>query len=125
MQSTDRPARVAAARRIDHRVHPLGGPDDGIERAGGDALGTAYAKLRVDSSDVARTGLASAGIKCWRRLLQQFGQSHDTRLATRGATVDRRRFVHDGPGVGLASGVAALGALGLGQQRVDALDETV
>ena len=116
---------AAAAQRLDHGVHPLGGADDRVQRAGGDAFGAADAKQGIDPGDVPCTRLAAPGIQCRRRLLQQDGEPLDTGLAARRAAVDRRFTERDGLGIGLASVVAALGALGLGQQGVDALDEAV
>ncbi|MNS99756.1 hypothetical protein D3C72_1341680 [compost metagenome] len=115
-----RHAQVAARTQIrDHRMHLLGGADDGVHGTGLDAQGTADTQRFVDIGDRSRTFEAVDGIERNNFFAQQAGQARDALHAARWALVD----------VGAAGGyrfriraaavVAAFGALRLRQQVFD------
>ncbi|MNZ82638.1 hypothetical protein D3C78_1013400 [compost metagenome] len=116
-------AEVATGALIDdHRVHQFGRADDGIDRAGLNALGATNALGLADVGEL-RRGRATADIQLQHRHLQQFGQGINGFVAA-GRTFVDRLAIGDAFGVRLAPGVAALAALGLRQECVDALNQT-
>ena len=103
-------------------MHLLGGTDDGIDRAGLDAQGATDAQLLVDDRQLLGFFL---GVERFDFASEQVGQLAHAFHAARRAFVDvglafRNRF-----GVGFATGIAALAALGLGQDGIDLLDQRV
>ena len=106
-------------------MHLLGGAKDGVHRAGLDAEGAADAGLFVDHRH--HLGLFHPVLLAQRLGVpaQQVGQGQDHRLAAGRALVDVRLLVGDGLGVGAAAGIAALAALGLGQDGVDLVHHRV
>ncbi|MNZ71099.1 hypothetical protein D3C78_894540 [compost metagenome] len=116
-------AEVATGALInDHRVHQLGRADDGIDRAGLNALGATNALGLADIGDLRRCRAAS-DVQFQHRHLQQFSQGRDGFVASGRALVDRLT-AGDAFGIRLAPGVPALAALGLRQECVDALNQT-
>jgi len=119
-----RQAQLAAgAVGLDHGVHALGRADDRVHRAGLDAQRAADARGFLDVDDAARRLVAE------RRVERQFGLPELVRepadaLGTAGrALVQLRLAGGECVGVRAAVGVAAARALGLRQQRVQALRE--
>ena len=119
-----RQAQLAAGTSVgQHLMLKARGADDGIDRAGEDALGTADAVQRVDVHDVPHGhGVEIAGQR-QRRAPEQLRQGRDGGIAARRAPVDGGLATGDGLRVGVAVVVAAAPALGLRQQLVDAVDE--
>ncbi len=112
-------AQLAARAFIgDHRVHQLGGADDGVHRAGLDAFGAADALGLANHRHLGRRG--GQGQRQFGHL-QQIGQGAKGRGATGWTLVDRLAR-GDAFGVRQAAGVAALAALRLRQQGVDGGD---
>ena len=70
-------------------------------------------------------GDAERGIERPRRTIEQCGERTHRRVAPGRAAVDVRLAAGDGGRVGPATGIQALAALRLRQQRIDALDERV
>jgi hypothetical protein len=114
--------QIAASALInDDGVHELRRADDGVDRAGLNALGAANAFSFTNKRDL-----------CWRRAAllidaqgrdaKQLCQGCNGLIATRGAFIDCLAL-GDSFGIGHAAGMPAFSALGLGEQGVDALDE--
>lgn len=108
-----------------HGMHRLGGADNGIHRAGLNALGAADALIFVDKGDLfdRHGGLVTAT----QRLgldPHQIGNFAHGGLATGYALVDLIA-VGERLGVGFAAGIAALATLGLGQQGIELIDDGV
>lgn len=103
------------------RVHQLGGADDGIDRAGLDALGATDAFGFANTGDLGRCAAAQR-VRRKQWLLEQRCQRSDGFAATWRALVDgpaRCQFF----GVGPTAIVAAFATLGLWQQGIDALNQ--
>ncbi|MNN38435.1 hypothetical protein D3C81_1524310 [compost metagenome] len=102
-------------------MHLLGGAGDGIDRACLDAKGAADAQALVDQRDRARLLGAALGIERHGFDAERPSQpAHPFRAARRAAVAGRFAGGH-GLGVGAAAVESAFGALGLGQQRLDAV----
>lgn len=109
----------------DHGVHRLGGTDDGVHRAGLDALGATDALIFVDKGDLLdrHGGLVTPA----ERLgfdPHQIGNLAHGGVTTGHALVDGVA-TSNRLGVGLAARVAALAALGLGKQGVELIDDGI
>src|SRR5690606_37620841 len=104
-------------------MHVLGAADDGVDRAGLDALGAADAVVLDHQRDLCRLVLAAAAVVRARKVAQQSGQRVGAVVATGRATVGPGLAGGHGFGVGPAPGVAALAALGLREQAVQAFDK--
>ena len=121
---TGRNAQVATSAPVgQHGMHVLVGADDGVDRTGLDAQRAADAVRLVDAGHQQRTGLAAAQVERQGGRLQQGGERGDAFVAARRAAVDGGVAGGDGIGIGPAAVIAALGALRLGQQGVDAVGE--
>jgi hypothetical protein len=105
-------------------MHVLGGTQNGIHGTGLDAFGAADTLVFADNSHPPGLFNPVFGIQGLRLHIQQVRQGLDGRFTTGRAFVDRTTF-GDGFGVGPASGVAALAALGLGQQGINLLYQRV
>ena len=101
------------------RVHAPRRADDGIHRAGRQALGAADAAFFVDERDGRRGFEAVVAIERRERPPGERRQRDDGFGAARRALVDVGFAARDRFGIGQATGVAAARALGLRQQRVD------
>src|SRR5690606_6704138 len=123
VRGAGRDAELAArAQGGQHRVHALAQADDRVDRAGLDALGAPDAVGRDDACDGPGPFLAAFGVE-WERLAPQGGGEPGYPPGSPGGTaVDRGAVQDDRFGVGPAARIAALGALGLGQERIDPLD---
>src|SRR5690606_20554148 len=120
---TGRHAQLAAgAERRQHRVHALAGADDRVDRAGLYALGATDAIGRHDPGDRPRLLGPARRVECERLAPEGGGEAGDPPAATGRTAVDGRAVPDDGFGVRPAARIAALGALGLGQERIDPLD---
>src|SRR5471032_2580846 len=106
----------------DNGVHQLRRADNRIHRAGLYALGAADAFGLADVGNLRRCR-AATDVQFQHRHFQQIRQGGDGFAAARRALVDRLA-AGNAFGVGLASGMAALAALGLRQERIDALNQT-
>lgn len=117
---------AAGALAFDYRMHPFGGTQDGINRAGLEAQGTADTELFID---VGHHGyiffFAHFFIKGDRVAAQKVGQGLDTGFATRRTAVNLRLAGGNRLGIGAATGKAALAALGLGQDGIDLIDNRI
>ena len=105
-------------------MHGAGGADDGVHRAGLNALGAADA---VGLVDIGHFTLRLGGGFAAQRLrldVEQLRQFQHHLFATRRAFVDHLAVGHR-LGVGAATGVAALAALALRQDRVDLLGDRI
>src|SRR5262249_38313989 len=106
-----------------HRVHQLRRADDRIHRAGADAQRAADAARLVYQRDAARSLDAVPRVERLRFPAEQRRELADPGFATGRALVDVGLAGRDRLGVAPAARVAALGALRLRQQRVDALGQ--
>ncbi len=105
-------------------MHRLGGADDGVHRAGLNALGAADALIFVDKGDLLDR---HRGFVAAQRLgfdPHQVGNLAHGGFATGYALVDLIA-VGNRLGVGFAAGIAALATLGLGQQGIELIDDGV
>ena len=105
-------------------MHGTGSPDDGVHRAGLNALGAADAVGFVNVGHLAHRfddGFAAQGL---RLDVEQFGQLQHHLLATRRAFVDHLT-VGDRFGIRTTAGVAALATLALWQDLVDLLGHRI
>jgi hypothetical protein len=115
-------AEVATGAFINnHRVHQFCRTDNGIHWTGLDALGAADAFGFSDVGHLGRGG-ASLGIKLQDGHGQQLRQSGYGFIAAWRAFVDRFA-VGNAFGVGFATWMTALAALGLRQQGIDTLNQ--
>ena len=101
-------------------MHQPGGADNGIDRAGLNAERAADAVRLVDDGDF--KGPVGAAFRIQRECIaiEQSGEFGDPGCPARRAAIDRRFAAGNRFGVGPASRITALGALGLGKQVVDA-----
>ena len=106
------------------RVHQARGADNGIDRAGLDAERTADAVRLIDDGDF--NGPVGAAFRIQREYVafKQSGELDDPGRATRRAAIDRRFAAGNRVSVGPASRIAALRALRLGKQVVDAFGKS-
>ncbi len=117
-------AQLAAGALVrDDRVHLLGGAEDGVHGAGLYAQGAADARLLVD--DRQGLGLFLSGLQGQGVLAEQVGEGQDHGLAPRHAFVDRHLVSGHRLGVGAATRISALPALGLGQHGVDPVGDGI
>jgi hypothetical protein len=111
--------------RLDHGMHQLVAAKNGVCRTGVEAQGAAYAPGFVNDSDCARAFSAMERIERLRRQAGDSGKALDSFHAARRALVDGGFMGCNGLGVGRAIGVAAAGALGLRQGRMDTFEKDV
>ena len=102
-------------------MHLLGGADDRVYRTRLYALGAAYADVFINKGDRTWTLCAIDWIEWYHRLAKQGGNTGNAFCAARGALVIVGQPVGDGLGIRPASGISALGALGLRQQIFDTI----
>ena len=115
---------TAGAFGADHGMHLFGGTEDGIDRAGLDALGATDAFIFADVGHRFDLFFAMLGIQ-WQYLdIQQISKRGNGAFATGWTLVDRFT-VGDSLGIGATAGVATLTALGLREQGVDLIDNRV
>ena len=113
-------AQLAAGASVDqHRVHELGGADDGVDRTGLDAQRATDAQFLADEGRGARLLGAVGWIEGLERHVQQRRECANPRFAARRALVDVGLAARDRLGIRPAARVAAFRALRLRQQRVD------
>ncbi len=119
-------AEIAAGALVgNHGVHRLGGTDDGIDRAGLDALGAADALIFMDEGDfLDRYGGFFTAAQRLGFDPHQIGNLAHGGIAT-GYTLVDLIAVGQCLGVGFAARVAALAALGLRQQGVELIDDGI
>lgn len=104
-------------------MHLLGCAEYCIDRAGLNAECAANAKILIDDGNGARFGYSVPGVQRFGVYSQQPGDVADTIVVTRWALIDIRAFFHDCPGIGFATGEAALTALCLRQDGVNLFDQ--
>jgi hypothetical protein len=97
-------------------VHLLGCANDGVDRTGLDAQGTAYAVFFIDQRCGARTLVPVDGVEWNDGFAEQVGQTCDALLAAGRALVMTGCVGSHGLGIGTTRRVAALGALRLRKQ---------
>jgi hypothetical protein len=102
-------------------MHEFVGPDNRIDRASLYAQGAADAVRFVDDRYLQRQMLAAMGIQEHFGQAKQRGQGLDASLAAGRAAVDGCVIQGNSLGIWPAAIVAALGALGLGKNRIDAV----
>jgi len=102
-------------------VHVFVRAHDGVDRTGLDAQRTADAVGFIDARDQQRARFAAFQVQGQDGGLEQGGKRGDALVAAGRAAVDRGCALGDGVGIGPAAVIAALGALRLGQQGVDAV----
>src|SRR5690606_25869290 len=103
-------------------MHALGCAEDGIHRAGLDALGAADAFGFPNKGHPAWLLATIVGVQRQRLAVQQSRQRVDG-VTTAGRTMIDGLARGNALGVGMAAGMSALTTLGLWQQRVDAGDQ--
>jgi hypothetical protein len=115
-------AQVAARALVnDDGVHQFGGANDGVHRAGLNALGATDALCLTDESHLRRRA-ATLDIELQDGHIEQSSQRCNGLIATGWTLVDGFAGRH-ALGVRLATWMAALPALSLRQQGVDALNQ--
>ena len=114
---------AAGAGVADHGVHAFGCTDNGVDRAGEDALHAADAFVFADPCELHWGFVAALRVERQDFASEQFGECDDTGAAAWRAAIDRRFAACDRAGIRSTCGIAATRALGLRQQRVDAAGE--
>jgi hypothetical protein len=104
-------------------MHLFGCAKDGVDRAGLDTQGTADAGLIIDDSNRTRIGLWGIGLERQKWLAEQVGKFVYACFTSRRAAVDLNFAGCKSRGIREAAGIAALAALGLGQDGIDLIDE--
>src|SRR5690606_18458805 len=103
-------------------MHALGCAEDGIHRAGLDALGAADAFGLTNKGHPARLLATIVGVQRQRSAVQQSRQRVDGVTAA-GRTMIDGLARSNALGIGMTAGMSALTTLGLWQQGVDAGDQ--
>ena len=117
-------AELAAGAQIgDDGVHVLGAADDRIDRAGLDAFGAADAVRFDHHRDLRCLVFAARAVEWHRRHAQYIRQRARAGIAAGRAVIDARRATRHGLGIRAAAVVAALPALGLRQQSIEAFGQ--
>jgi hypothetical protein len=115
---------TAGALRSNHSVHQLGGTENGVDRTGLDALGTANALGFSNNGHGANSLYAVLGIERQDCHIEQIGKGHNSGFAAGWALING--FTGgNGRGIRPAAGMAALAALGLRQQVVYFIDNGI
>jgi hypothetical protein len=110
-------AEIAAGAKIgQYGMHLLGRADDGVDRTGLDAQGTAYAVFFIDQRYGARALVPVDGVEWNDGFAEQIGQTCDAFLAAWRALVMAGCVGSHGLGIGTTRWIAALGALRLRKQ---------
>jgi hypothetical protein len=104
-------------------MHVLAGADDGVDRARLDALGATDAVGFDNHGDLRWLVFATRAVEWFRSDAKYVRQRMCAGVATWGAAVDAGHPCGQGFGVGATAGIAALAALRLRQDSVEAFDE--
>jgi hypothetical protein len=102
-------------------MHQFAGTQDRIDRTGLDAERASDADLFVDDCDGTGFHNAAFRIQRFRLTIEQIGKCPDRRIPAGRTSVDVGTVTDDRRCIGATAGEAALCALGLGQQGVNAI----